>query len=57
MKTLKIPSLVYEGQRELNTKRPTIVFFLGPTGDTVLVKSGEMTDSKHCRGGCMGGEG
>jgi hypothetical protein len=38
-------------QRGLNTKRPTIVFFFGPNGDTVLVKSREMTGPKHCRGG------
>ncbi len=50
----------------LNTKRPTHVFFLGPTkpfqsygwkkariADTVLVKSREMTSrsQKHCRDG------
>jgi hypothetical protein len=50
-------------QRGLNTKRPTIVFFWVPrklshhmirqarTGDTVVVKSREMTGRTHCRGG------
>ncbi len=50
LKTLKIPSLAYEDQRELNINRP-IIFFWGPTGDTVLVKSGEKTGPKHCRDG------
>ncbi len=52
-------------KRELNTKRPTLVFFLGPTkplqsirtGDTVLVKSAvERWHVGHFLGGWGGGD-
>jgi hypothetical protein len=56
-------------QRGVNTKRPTVVFFLGPTnhshhmirqariGDTLLVKSREMTGRTQKLPWRRGGEG
>ncbi len=52
-------------QRGLNTKKPTIVFFLGPTksllsydsaSDTMLVKGREMTDRTQTLPWWLGGE-